>query len=64
MQAIDVTQHLKRQQKHLPSKLFYTVRPDDKTDVSSCNMEDCNHLVGVTEDSRMKPDWKSSNGFK
>jgi len=44
--------------------MFYTVRADDECDVSSCKMENCHHLVGVTEDSRMKPDWKSRNGLK
>jgi len=43
---------------------FHTARADDETDVSSCRMEGCHHLAGVTEDSRMKPDWKSRNGFK
>jgi len=46
----------------LPDQL--TARADDEADVSSCKMEDRHHLVGVTEDSRMKPDWKLRNGFK
>jgi len=44
--------------------MFYAARADDETDVSSCEMEDWQHLVGVTKDFRMKPDWKSRNGFK
>jgi len=48
----------------ITKNMFYIARADDETDVSSCKMEDCHHLVGVTEDSRTKPDWKSINGFK
>jgi len=44
--------------------MFYTARADDETDVSSCKMEDCHHFVGITEDSKIKPDWNSRNGFK
>jgi len=36
--------------------MFYTAQADDETDVSSCKMEDCQHLVEVTEDSRIKAD--------
>jgi len=43
--------------------MFYTAQADDETDVSSCKMEDFHHLVRVTKDSSMKPDWKSRNGF-
>jgi len=49
---VDITKHM-----------FYTASADDETDVSSCKMEDCHHLVGVTEDSRMKLDWKSRNDY-
>jgi len=42
---------------------FYTARSDDETVVSSYKMEDCHHLAGVTRDFRIKPDWKSRNGF-
>jgi len=40
--------------------VFYTAGANDETDVSNCKMEDCHHFsVGVTEESRMKPNWKS-----
>jgi len=48
----------------ITKNMFYTATAVDETDVSSCKMEDCHHSLGVTEDSRMKPDWKSRNGFK
>jgi len=47
----------------ITQSMFNTARADDETDVSSCKMEVCYHLVGDTEDSRMKPDWKSRNGL-
>jgi len=48
----------------ITKNMFYTARAVDETVVSSCKMEDYQHLVGVTKDSRMKPEWKSRNGFK
>jgi len=30
--------------------MFDTARANDETDVSSCKVEDCHHLVGVTKD--------------
>jgi len=42
--------------------MLYTAQADDKTDI-----KDCHHLVqlvGVTEDSGMKPDKKLRDGFK
>jgi len=45
------------------TNMLYTTGADDKTDVNSCKMEDCNHF-GVTDDSRMKPGWKSRNSSK
>jgi len=44
--------------------MFFTAQADDETDVSSCKVEDCHHLVAATKDSRLKADWKSKKGFK
>jgi len=48
----------------ITENMSYTARADDEADISSCKMEDSHHLVGVTGNSMMKPDWKSRNGFK
>jgi len=34
----------------MTKNMFYIAQADDETDVSSCKMEDCHQLVGVTED--------------
>jgi len=46
------------------TNMFYSEWGDDETDVSSCKIEDCHHLGEVTEDSRMKPDWKLEMALK